>query len=71
MKITSWKREAVEILLLRTPEAIFANFLKHYREYTWERCCMNVEMLRMRCWASGYVYPSAAGGKVSCSLKQP
>lgn len=47
---TSWKREATEQLVLKMPGDAFSMALVHYRAFTWERCCLNTEMLRTAVW---------------------
>ena len=47
---TSWMREATEQLVLKAPSNAFDPMVTHYKEFTWERCCFNTEMLRCALW---------------------
>lgn len=45
-KLTSWKREVVEALMFKYGETIRDIFQKHTQKRLWERCMVNVRLLR-------------------------
>ncbi len=59
--IGSWRREAVEVLILRMPRVVLQKWMEHYRQYTWECCFLNADLCRMKVWAVGACQPLARG----------
>ncbi len=59
--IGSWRREAVEVLILRMPRSVLQTWMEHYRQYTWESCFLNADLCRMKVWAVGVAQPRAYG----------
>lgn len=60
-RVGSWRRRAIANLVLWMPQAVFDMFQDHYRKYTWERSCLNEEILQHQCWRPGHALPKAKG----------
>jgi hypothetical protein len=52
-RITSYRREAAELMTLKMDPHVFDALFQHYRAYTWERSFMNASILRCRHWGVG------------------
>ena len=60
-RITSWKRRAVSNIVLDMPETVYTVLTDHYRRYTWERSCMNEELLQDAMWRGQSKLPKCKG----------
>lgn len=60
-RLGKFKRKAVLNLVLAMPPAIFSKLEQHYRAYSWERSCLNEELLQENCWRVQQKLPKAKG----------
>ena len=61
-RVGSWRRRAISNIVLGMTEEVFEILQDHYRQYTWERSCLNEELLRDPCcWNLDQRLPKARG----------
>jgi hypothetical protein len=60
-RITAWKRRSVTNIVWFLPESVLTMLNDRYRHYTWERCCLNEELLQDGLWRPGTVLSKAKG----------
>ena len=61
-RVGSWRRRALCNIVLGMTAPVFQLLQDHYRQYTWERSCLNEEILADQgCWRAGQKLPKAKG----------
>ena len=60
-RITAWKRHSVINIVLCIPDDVLTLLMQHYRIYTWERSCLNEELLQDPLWRPGQVLNKTKG----------